>query len=135
VPVEVKKQVTAEDMVDGDGRCASAPLASAAPAGEGGSTDPVTTPINPAIAIGGVALGMTECDVVKRAGPPEKVVIGTNERAERTVVLTYVHSVRSGIYNFNAGRLVSIERVEAPPPPPKPARPAKPKPKPKPSAT
>ena len=36
-----------------------------------------------------VALDMTECDVVKRAGQPEQVDFGTNERSERTVVLTY----------------------------------------------
>ena len=35
---------------------------------------------------GGIALEMTECDVVKRAGAPEQVELGTNERGERTVV-------------------------------------------------
>ena len=136
VVVDVQKPVSAEDLIDGEGRCASAPLASAVP--EAAGTDPVTTPTNPSVAIGGIALGMTECDVVKRAGPPEKVAIATNERAERTLTLTYQRSVRSGIYNFTAGRLVSIERVDEPPPPPKPAKPAKtakPKPKLKPAPT
>jgi hypothetical protein len=126
----------AEELVDGEGRCASSPMASAAPATEGAGADPITTPTNPAIATGGVGLGMTECDVVKRAGPPEQVTIGTNERSERTLTLTYTKNVRPGIYNFVAGRLVSIERAPEPPPPPKPVRPARPaKPKPKPSAT
>jgi hypothetical protein len=151
VPVEAKRVLTAEDMVDGEGRCASAPLASAepvapaapatpgAPAVPGANADPVTVPANPAATTsGGIALGMSECDVVKRAGPAEKVVINSNAGAERSVVLTYVHSMRPGTYNFVGGRLVSIERVEEPPPPPKPAKPAKsakPKPKPKPDPT
>jgi hypothetical protein len=82
--------------------------------------------------VGGIALGMTECDVVKRAGPPEKVAVGQNERAERSVTLTYTKTMRPGVYTFTAGRLTSIERAPEPPPPPKPARPARPaKPKPK----
>ena len=78
-----------------------------------------------------IALDMTECDVVKRAGQPEQVDFGTNERSERTVVLTYLRGARPGIYRFAAGRLTSIERAPEPPraaqagaakpqPPPKP---------------
>jgi hypothetical protein len=136
VPVEQRKPVPPEELVDSEGRCASSPMASAEAAPEAGSTDPVTTPANPALAEGGIALGMTECDVVKRAGPPESVVIGANERAERTLTLTYMRNMRPGIYSFTAGRLVSIERAPVPPAPPKPARPtrrAKPKPKAKPT--
>ena len=110
-------------------------MASAAPAAaaEGAGSDPVTTPATPALAVGGIALGMSECDVVQRAGPPDKVGLGQNERAERTLSLTYLHNMRPGIYNFTAGRLVTIERVDEPPPPPpaKPAKTVKPKPKPK----
>jgi hypothetical protein len=103
-----------------------------APSAETVGNDPVTTPSNPALAVGGIALGMSECDVVKRAGPPEKVTIGQNEGAERTLVLVYTRSTRPGIYRFVAGRLATIERIDEPPPPPKPARPAKPaRPKPK----
>ncbi|HXF89089.1 MAG TPA: hypothetical protein VNK48_12105 [Xanthobacteraceae bacterium] len=109
-------------------------MAAAEAAPEAAGSDPVTTPTNPALAVGGIALGMTECDVVKRAGPPEKVVIGTNERAERTVTLTYTGNMRPGIYTFTAGRLVSIERAPEPPAPQRPTRPARPgKPKPKPA--
>jgi hypothetical protein len=79
---------------------------------------------------------MTECDVVKRAGPPEKLDVGTNERGERKVTLTYIQGPRPGIYYFAAGRLTTMERAPEPPTPPKTARPAKPKPKPKkPAAT
>ncbi len=63
---------------------------------------------------GGIALQMTECDVVRRAGAPEQVQIGTNERGERTAVITYIRGSRPGIYHFAAGRLTSIERAPEP---------------------
>jgi hypothetical protein len=136
VPVEARKPVPAEELVDSEGRCASSPMAAAETAPEAASSDPVTTPTNPALAVGGIALGMTECDVVKRAGPPEKVVLGTDERGERKVILTYTGNMRPGVYTFTAGRLVTIERAPEPPAaakPTRPARPTKPKPKPAPS--
>lgn len=139
VVVEQQKPVGADEMVDAEGRCASSPMASATPAPEAAGTDPVTTPNTPALAIGGVGLGMSECEVVKRAGPPDKIEFATSERAERMVTLTYLKNMRPGIYKFVAGRLTSIDRVEVPPEPkPKPVKPprtAKPKPKPKPAAT
>ena len=74
-----------------------------------------------------IALEMSECDVVKRAGVAEKVEIGTNERSERTAKLTYINGQRPGIYYFTAGRLTSMERAPEPPAPQKPAKkPAKP---------
>ncbi|HWP26446.1 MAG TPA: hypothetical protein VNL39_08905 [Xanthobacteraceae bacterium] len=136
MPVEIRKPVPPEELVDNEGRCLSSPMAAAETAPEAAGSDPVTTPTNPALAVGGIALGMTECDVVKRAGSPEKVLIGTNERGERTVTLTYTGNMRPGIYTFTAGRLVSIERAPEPPAPQRPTRPArstKPKPKPAPS--
>ena len=58
---------------------------------------------------------MTECDVVRRAGAPEQLQIGADERGDRAVVITYIRGPRPGIYRFAAGRLVSIERApEAP---------------------
>jgi hypothetical protein len=137
VAVEQNKPVAAEDLVDAEGRCASTPMAAVPPAPEAPGADPVTTPANPALAAGGIGLGMSECDVVKRAGPPEKIEVGTSERSERIVTLTYLKSTRPGIYKFVAGRLNTIERVEVPPEPkPKPVKPTKTvKPKPKPAAT
>jgi hypothetical protein len=129
VPVETRAPVGAQELVDGEGRCAELPAA-AAPAAEG--ADPVTISPSASLAASGIALAMSECDVVKRAGPPEKVEIGSNERAERMVTLTYLRGMRPGIYQFVAGRLVTIERAPEPPAPAKPERPAKPvKPKPK----
>ena len=139
VAVGALPAVTAEELVDSEGRCAGAsPDPSAAGMAAAGG-DPVTVPANAALAAGGIGLSMTECEVVKRAGPPEKVELGSNDRAERTATLSYIHGPRPGIYGFVAGRVVSIERAPEPPAPPKPAKPAKPaksaKPKPKPTTT
>lgn len=108
-----QKPVTSEDLVDTEGRCAGVPV----------GPDPnipathqeAEMPMIPTA----IALDMTECDVVKRAGHPEKVDFSTNERGERAVVLTYTRGARPGIYRFAAGRLSSIERVAEPPPPPR----------------
>lgn len=94
-----------DDLVGPDGRCAAAKV------------DPATDP-----AKGGIALQMTECDVVSRVGVPDRVELGTNERGERTVVLTYTRGLRPGAYRFAAGRLISIERVAEPVRPQKGAR-------------
>lgn len=122
------RPATAEDMVDAEGRCASAMAVQAPEAGAEPSAAQASVPLVPS----GVALEMTECDVVKRAGQPEKVDLGTSERGERTATLTYIRGARPGIYHFVAGRLNSVERAPEPPPPPKPVRPAKQPPKPKP---
>jgi hypothetical protein len=71
----------------------------------------------------GIALEMSECDVVQRAGTPVNIQIGANQRGERTAVLTYGGD-RPGLYRFVSGRLVSIERVGEP----EPEKPAKKKP-------
>jgi hypothetical protein len=74
----------------------------------------------------GVALTMTECEVVQLAGYTDRVEIGS-EGGRRAVTLTYLSGPRPGIYRFYDGRLNSMERVEAPPQPKKaaPARKAK----------
>jgi len=120
------RPVTAEDLVDADGRCA-APVASQEVSADG-TTTTMAIPLVPS----GIALDMTECDVVKRAGHPERVQVGTNERNERTLVLTYINGERPGIYQFVSGRLTAMERS---PEPPTPAKKAKPKAKPKPKTT
>jgi hypothetical protein len=98
------------DLVGPDGQCASLEPA----------PDPGAEPQAPSQ--GGISLQMTECDVVRRAGAPEQVEMGANERGERSVVLTYIRGARPGVYRFASGRLVSIERG---PEPPAPARPQK----------
>lgn len=116
--------VAAEDMVDTEGRCAGS--AAPVPSEGGPPPDPGSIPVIPS----GISLEMSECDVVKRAGAPERVEIGTNDRSERTAILTYVRGARPGIYHFTAGRLTSMERGPEPPPAAKPAKPQKRAPKP-----
>lgn len=112
------RAITPEDLVDAEGRCGGA-LASAAPDASTGS--PAAAADAPQVP-GGIAPEMSECEVVKRIGPPERVTLGTNERSERTATLTYLQGMRPGIYHFTSGRLTLMER--APEPPPRPARPA-----------
>jgi len=95
------------DLVGPDGQCAA------------NEPDLPAEPGAPAPAQGGIALQMTECDVVRRAGTPDRVEFGTSERGERTVVLTYARGARPGIYRFAAGRLTSLERGPEPPAPAK----------------
>ena len=68
---------------------------------------------------GGIALQMTECDVIRRAGTPERTQVGASAGGEREVVLTYTAGSRPGIYRFARGRLYTIERVEEPEAPPR----------------
>ena len=90
------RPVTAADLVDVQGQCAG---------GQGAAAPR-----------GGIALEMTECEVVVRAGAPENIQVGTTDRGERSVTLTYTGGSRPGIYRFAAGRLYAIERAEEPPP-------------------
>jgi hypothetical protein len=108
--------VTADDLISTDGQCAGV-VTGPDPNIPADQQQP-NMPMLPSA----VALDMTECDVVKRAGQPEKLDFRTNERGERTAVLTYIRGPRPGIYTFTAGRLTSIERAPEPPPPPKPTR-------------
>jgi hypothetical protein len=66
---------------------------------------------------GGIALGMSECEVVYRAGAPTSVQLGQNPNGDRTAVLTFNAGPRPGIYRFEGGRLMDMDRVEVPPPP------------------
>jgi len=64
---------------------------------------------------GGIALGMTECEAVRRGGQPNNVEIGADTKGERKVVLTYLTGGRPGIYTFAAGRLKVIDRAPGQP--------------------
>ena len=78
-------------------------------------------PVNPALSSAGpIALEMSECDVVRRAGSPEKVELTPNESGQRLLTLTYSRGEYPRIYRFAAGRLMGIEAL--PPPPPAPTR-------------
>jgi hypothetical protein len=74
----------------------------------------------------GIALQMTECQVVGVAGYTNNVAISANQRGDRVVTLTYTSGDRPGIYHFRNGRLVNMERGAESPQPKKPQRAAKP---------
>jgi hypothetical protein len=129
-PLTPNKAVTAEDLVSAEGACPGmAPPGGPADAnaltdGAAGAPVPSTT--------GTVALGHTECDVVRGIGAPDTVNLSNNPRGDRVAVVTYSKGQRAGIYTFTAGRLSSIERGPEPVAQPKIA---KPKAKKKPAAT
>jgi hypothetical protein len=106
-----ERSVSAADLVGPDGQCSVAgPEQAAAESGAAAGQAQTAPP-----ALGGISLRMTECDVVRRAGPVEKIDLGANERGERSLVLTYVRGPSPGVYRFAGGRLVSIERAPGPP--------------------
>jgi hypothetical protein len=86
----------------------------------------------PPVAGGTVALGHTECDVVRGIGAPDSVNLSAGPGGGRLAVVTWSHGPRAGIYTFSGGRLSSIERGPEPVAPP---RVAKKPPKKKPAAT
>jgi hypothetical protein len=111
------RAITPADLLTSDGQCGAAPGQAGPASGFADSTAPGGAP-PPAAPSGGIALQMTECEVARRAGPVEKIDVGTNERGDRTVTLTYEHGPSPGIYRFTGGRLATIERAPGPPAPP-----------------
>ena len=123
-PLTPDKPVTAQDLVSTEGACpgmASANVpANANALSDGAAAAPTTT--------GTVALGHTECDVVRGIGVPDSVNISNNERGDRVAVINYSRGQRAGIYTFTSGRLTSVERGSDPVAEPKTAKPKKKKP-------
>jgi len=120
-PLNLDTPVRADDLVSAEGACPGmAP--SGGPADAQALTDgPAGAPAQP---VGGsVALGHTECDVVRGIGAPDNVNLSGNARGERQAVVTWSRGPRAGIYTFTAGRLTSIERGPEPIAPPKVAKP------------
>ncbi len=118
-PLTPNEPVTAADLVSADGLCPGmAPPAGPADANasaEGAAPAPSTS--------GTVALGHTECDVVRGIGAPDNVSLSNNNRGDRVAVVNYSRGQRAGIYTFTAGRLTSIERGPEPVEQPKVAKP------------
>jgi len=129
-PLTPNRPVTAEDLVGADGLCPGmAPPNGPADANaltDGAAAAPVPS------TTGTVALGHTECDVVRGIGAPDNVNLSNNPRGDRVAVISYSKGQRAGIYTFTAGRLSSIERGPEPVAPP---QAAKSKTKKKPAAT
>jgi hypothetical protein len=127
-PLSPDKPVTAEDLVSADGGCPGmAPPAG--PADANAATDGAPGGPVPS-SRGTVALGHTECDVVRGIGAPDNVSLSNNGRGDRVAVVNYSRGQRAGIYTFTAGRLTSIERAPEPVAQPKTARPKAKKPAP-----
>jgi hypothetical protein len=124
-PLTPDKPVTAEDLVSAEGACPGM----APPGGSNALADGAAAAPAPSTT-GTVALGHTECDVVRGIGAPDSVNLSNNARG-RVAVVTWSQGQRAGIYTFTAGRLTSIERGAEPVAQPK----AKSKPKKKPAAT
>jgi hypothetical protein len=121
-PLTPNKPVTAEDLVSAEGFCAGMAPPGGSPADANAATDGAPTPPVPSTT-GTVALGHTECDVVRGIGAPANVSLSNNARGDRVAVITYAEGQRAGIYTFTAGRLTSIERGPEPVAAPKTAKP------------
>ena len=126
-PLTPNQPITPDDLVTADGVC---PGMAGPPVDANASTEGTAPGPGPSTS-GTVALGHTECDVVRGIGVPANVNLSNNARGERVAVVNYIQGQRAGIYTFTAGRLTSIERGEEPVQP----KPAKPKAKKKAAAT
>jgi hypothetical protein len=112
------RPLAANDFVDANGACPAMP---APPAAQIASTSPdaAAGPADAASLLGGgVAIGMSECDVIARLGQVTAVNLSRSPGGDRIAVMTYKSGPRPGIYRFQGGRLVEMDRVELPPPPP-----------------
>jgi hypothetical protein len=117
-PLSSDKPVAPDELVSADGACPGmGGGANALADGTAGAPTPSTS--------GTVALGHTECDVVRGIGAPDNVSLSNNPRGDRVAVVNYSRGQRAGIYTFTAGRLTSIERAPEAAAQPKGAKPKK----------
>jgi hypothetical protein len=122
---ETKKQqrpITANDLVNAAGACPAqatpvaagppapppAPAAAAAPGAAAGDASTL-------LVGSGIALGMSECEVVSRAGQPSSVQIGSLPNGDRMATLSFAAGPRAGVYHFVRGALTEMDAVAAPP--------------------
>jgi hypothetical protein len=130
-PLTPNRPLTPDDYVSAEGACPGMAPPGGAPADANAMTEgPAAGSPPPAPQGGTVALGHTECDVVRGIGAPDSVNLSNNARGDRVAVVNYSRGQRAGIYTFTAGRLTSIERGAEPVAQPKAAKPKK-----KPAAT
>ena len=115
-PLTPDKPVTAEDLVSADGACPGM-VPPPGPADANASTT-ASAPMG-----GTVALGHTECDVVRGIGAPSNVNLSSDAAGRRVAVVTWTSGPRAGIYTFTSGRLSSIEGTPEPPAVPKAVKP------------
>jgi hypothetical protein len=103
------RPITANDLVAANGSCPPPPVQEAPVAANQAGGVPAAADTNTLLG-GGIALGMSECDVVFRAGAPSAVQLDKNPNGDRTAVLTFNSGPRPGIYHFQAGALMEVER-------------------------
>jgi hypothetical protein len=119
------RPITANDLVSASGSCPPPPATAQAPPTPGGASPaaaPAAAPDSSSLLGDGIGLGMSECDVIWRAGAPGNVELGQNPNGERTAVLTYQSGSRPGIYRFTGGRLMQMDSVAPSAPPPQVAK-------------
>lgn len=109
-PLTPTKAITNDDLVSANGSCAG--MAEGAANANALADNAAGAPPG----AGGVALGHTECDVVRGLGAPDNVDISTNPSGGRVTVITYSRGARAGIYTFASGRLSSVEAGAEPQP-------------------
>jgi hypothetical protein len=111
-----RRPITANDLVAANGSCPppAVPQAAAPAAANQAGIAPAATDAGTLLG-GGIALGMSECDVVFRAGAPSAVQIDKNPNGDRSAVLTFNSGPRPGIYRFEAGTLAQIDQVQTAP--------------------
>jgi hypothetical protein len=115
-PLTPDQPVAAADLVSADGACPGM----APPPGPADANASTTAP---APTGGTVALGHTECDVVRGIGAPSNVSLSGDAAGRRVAVVTWNTGPRAGIYTFTNGRLSSIEGTPEAPVAPKAAKP------------
>ncbi len=108
-PLTPNQPVRPDDLVSADGACPGM-----APPGAGAQALADNAAGAPTVAGGTVALGHTECDVVRGIGAPDSVNLSTGPGGGRLAVVTWSRGPRAGIYTFSGGRLSSIERAPEP---------------------
>ncbi len=103
------QSVASNDLVDANGACPGY-VAPARPV----PGSPGADAADQSALLGGIALGMSECEVVSRLGPPTAVNIGQNPNGLRSSALTFRSGPRPGLYRFESGRLAEMDRVDEP---------------------
>jgi hypothetical protein len=125
-PLTPNAPIKPDDLVTAEGACPGMPPPGGPPADANALADgaagapPQAAP--PPAPTGTVALGHTECDVVRGIGAPDNVNLSNGPGGGRVAVVTWLHGPRAGIYTFRAGRLAEIERGPDVEPPPKPVK-------------
>jgi hypothetical protein len=61
-----------------------------------------------------VSLDMTECDVARRLGAPDRIALSSGDGGQRLLTLTYGRGEHPRLYRFASGRLYSIEALPPP---------------------